>query len=143
MTTPDDLGTMIGYRLKEAQQVLRARMDGALRDLGLTTAQYVCLELLHRTPGASHSDLARAVFVTRQSMNTLLAGLTDRGLVERMPGEGGRAVPVRLTETGEELLARAQVVSAAVEARLVSGLSADQRRGLHEALGLVIEALDE
>ena len=51
--------------------------------LELTVAQYACLELLGQHPGLSGSDLARATFVTRQSMNLLLQGLERRGLLTR------------------------------------------------------------
>ncbi|GAA4374782.1 hypothetical protein GCM10023152_17970 [Agromyces bauzanensis] len=55
----DDLGEVIGYVLKRAQSVMRVRMDEALRPLGVTAPQYACLELPHRTPGISGSELAR------------------------------------------------------------------------------------
>jgi hypothetical protein len=58
-------------------------MDAVLRPLDLTVPQYACLELLGRTPGLSNADLARGAFVTRQSMNGVLRGLQDRGLVTR------------------------------------------------------------
>jgi DNA-binding MarR family transcriptional regulator len=144
MSTPDDLGAMIGYKLKQTQSLLRSRMDGELRHVGLSTPQYVCLELLLRSPGASHSELARAAFVTRQSMNTLLQGLTERGLVARVGGEAkGRAVPVTVTPEGERLLAVASARVVEVEQQLVSRLDAGQRAALHQALSLCAEALDD
>jgi hypothetical protein len=87
-TVPDGTApveSLIGYLLKQTQTALRARMDEALRPLELTTPQYSCLEALNGRPGASTSEIARAVFVTRQTMNTLLRGLQERGLVERIP----------------------------------------------------------
>ena len=43
------LENLVGYRLKQTRAALRSRMDEALHPLGLTTPQYVCLELLaHR-----------------------------------------------------------------------------------------------
>ncbi len=133
---------MIGYKLKETQSLLRSRMDGELRHVGLSTPQYVCLELLHRTPGASHSDLAREAFVTRQSMNTLLQGLMERGLVARVDGKSrGRAVPVAVTPEGERLLSVASARVVEVEQRLVGRLDAGQRAALHQALSLCAAAL--
>ena len=80
-------------------------MDEALHPLGLTTPQYVCLELLARTPGTSSSELARSAFVTRQTMSALLRGLQSRGLVARAERpSGGRALPVVLTPDGRRLL---------------------------------------
>jgi DNA-binding MarR family transcriptional regulator len=136
------LEAMIGYRLKEAQAVLRARMDEALRPLGLTTPQYACLELIGRDPGASNSDLARGAFVTRQTMNTLLRGLHDRGLVERAAeATHGRALPTTLTDAGEELLRQAAMIAATLEQQMVSTLTTEQRSNLHDALSSCIDAL--
>lgn len=136
------LEAMIGYRLKEAQGVLRSRMDDALRPLGLTTPQYACLELLRRSPGASNSDLARGAFVTRQTMNTLLQGLHERGLVERATeATSGRALPTTLTPAGRQLLRRAAKTIQVIEQELVSTLSPQQRADLHQYLTRCIEAL--
>jgi len=59
----------VGYVLKQAATALRAAMDTVLRPLELTVPQYSCLEVLDQRPGLSSSELARATFVTRQSMN--------------------------------------------------------------------------
>jgi DNA-binding MarR family transcriptional regulator len=139
---PEDLGTLVGYRLKEVQSILRSRMDETLRPLGLTTPQYVCLEVLSRTPGASNAELARGAFVTRQTMNTLLRGLQERGLIERaVRAFSGRALPISLTAAGRELLGAAVERTHRVEARLVSRLTAVQRETLQEALAACVEGL--
>ena len=76
---PHELGVLI----KETQAVLHQRMDEMLRPLGLNVPQYACLRALHDSPGITSSELARRAFVSRQSMNVLLQGLVQRGLVER------------------------------------------------------------
>ncbi|MEU8615070.1 MarR family transcriptional regulator, partial [Actinoplanes sp. NPDC048791] len=73
----------VGYVLKEAAVALRTAMDAVLRPLQLTVPQYSCLELLGQRPGLSNAELARGTFVTRQSMNVVLQGLEERGLVTR------------------------------------------------------------
>lgn len=144
MKQPDDsLGMMVGYRLKQAQAALRTRMDDALRPLGLTTPQYACLELLSRTPGASNAELARGGFVTRQTMNTLLRGLEQRGLVERADeAPTGRALPTTLTPAGQRLLAKAVMEVGAVQARMVSTLTEGQAETLRQLLAQCAEALN-
>lgn len=136
-----DLAARIGYQVKRTQALLRARMDEALRPLGLITPQYSCLELLRHNPGASNSDLARAAFVTRQTMNTLLRGLEDRGLVERSPA-AGRVRPTVLTAEGARLVATADRRVAEIERRMISRLAPDQVGPLQLALDRCIEALD-
>lgn len=140
--TSPPLSTVIGYRLKEAESVLRARMDAALRPLGLTTPQYACLELLARNPGWSNSDLARGAFVTRQTMNTLIRALHQRGLIDRaQQAPTGRALPTTLTAEGERLLDRASGAIDSIEHDMVSALDGGQREELHRSLTLCIEAL--
>lgn len=140
--TSPPLSTVIGYRLKEAESVLRARMDAALRPIGLTTPQYACLELLARNPGASNSDLARGAFVTRQTMNTLIRALHERGLIDRAKeAPSGRALPMMLTAEGRRLLNRASGVIDGIEHEMVSALDDQQREELHRSLTLCINAL--
>ena len=140
--TAESVDAMIGYRLKETQSVLRTRMDDAFRTIGLTTPQYACLELLSRKPGATNSELARGAFVTRQTMNKLLAGLCDRGLVERSTQQAsGRSIPTSLTPLGHELLAQAVTISAEIETQMLSGLSAHQRQDFHDLLSRCIDNL--
>ncbi|HUX71886.1 MAG TPA: MarR family transcriptional regulator [Cellulomonadaceae bacterium] len=139
----DDLGQVIGYVLKHTQATLRARMDEVLRPLGLTAPQYACLELLSRTSGISNSDLARGAFVTRQTMNTLLRGLQDRGLVERADqAPSGRARPATLSAEGARLLADASQQVNAIDAQMVAGLTAHQRSDLRRYLAACIAALE-
>ncbi|MCF2572556.1 MarR family winged helix-turn-helix transcriptional regulator [Brevibacterium sp. UCMA 11754] len=140
---PDALESLIGYQLKHLQSVLRSRMDEALRPLGISTPQYACLELLRRAPGASNSELARGAFVTRQTMNTLLKGLQDRGLVTRAAkAETGRALPTTLTDEGGRALDRAVERVERISALMVSSLDEELKRHLGEALDLCINALE-
>ncbi|MFT3714883.1 MAG: MarR family transcriptional regulator [Gordonia sp. (in: high G+C Gram-positive bacteria)] len=133
----------IGYTLKRAQSALRSRMDEVLRPLGLTTPQYSCLEALKHSPGASNAELARAVFVSRQSMNTLLRGLQDRGLVARADAPvGGRALPTTLTDEGRSRLAAATALIGDIETELVDALGPQRRDDLVAALSACIDALD-
>lgn len=138
----EPLDRRIGYRLKQAQSVLRGRMDQSLREVGLSVPQYATLELIRRTPGVTNAQLARDAFITRQSMNTMLQSLQRRGLIERSPAhEGGRQMPTRLTAEAEELLADAEARVTAIEAEMVAGMSAAQQAALLERLDELIEML--
>ncbi len=113
----------IGYLLKQAQSLLHDRMDEALRPHDLTVSQYSCLYRLSVEPGISAAGLARATFVTRQSMTTMLDTLRQRALVERAArAAAGRALPVRLTKEGVVRLAAAHAAVDELESRLVSEL---------------------
>ena len=138
----EEFNQRIGYRLKEVQSLLRSRMEETLRPLGITVAQYVCLEILKSTPGASNAELARQAFVTRQTMNTLLRGLQERGLIERAThATKGRALPTMLTPQGEQMLAQATGRIREIEQRMVGGFSDTQRQELWDLLTACIEGI--
>ncbi len=133
----------VGYQMKRAQHALRVEMDKALREVGITTAQYAALSKLEAAPGLSGAKLARRSFVTPQTMNVILANLEAAGLVVRRPHpEHGRVLQAYLTEVGEESLAGAHGLVEAVERRMLDGLSQDERRRLLEALHSCANALE-
>jgi DNA-binding MarR family transcriptional regulator len=118
-----DATKRLGYRLKRAHAALRGAMDRALREYGLTVPQYACLELLDQQPGLSNAELARATFVTRQSMNVVLRGLQDAGLLTRPAAtDHGRALPAHLTEEGHRRLAAVRDAVYAIDQRLTDAV---------------------
>jgi len=132
----------VGYQMKRAQHALRAEMDKALREVGMTTAQYAALSALEVAPGLSGAELARRSFVTPQTMNAILVNLEAVGLVVRRPHpEHGRVLQAYLTGMGEEVVARAHGLVEAVERRMLDKLSQDDRRRLLEALRGCADAL--
>ncbi len=147
MSQPDsaldpDLDQVIGYVLKQAATVLRARMEEVLRPHDLTVPQYVCLELLARHPGSSNADLARGAFVTRQSMTGVLRGLQDRGLVVRSDdAPHGRARPTELSAQGRDRLREASALVGGVDQQMLAGLDHAARRALLDHLLACVDAL--
>lgn len=137
-TLPEHLGVLI----KQTQAVLHQRMDEVLQELGLSVPQYVCLQTLADAPGITGSELARRVFVSRQSMNVLLQGLEKRGLVERSPDPGPRRErAASLTDAAAGLVVDARARVAAVADRMTGGLDAAAQRRLGEALRSCRDAL--
>ena len=133
----------VGYALKQAQSLLHLRMEEALRPLHLTVSQYSCLHRLRREPGISAAALARATFVTRQSMNAMLQQLIDRDLVARPSrADSGRALPTRLTDAGTDVLDAAQLLVDGVERRMLAGLSAAEAAALASGLAACVSALE-
>lgn len=132
----------VGYILKQAQSLLRLRMEEALHELELSVSQYSCLHALRREPGISAAVLARRTFVTRQSMNAMLQQLLERGLVARPAQvDSGRALPAELTRVGSATLDRAETVVTDVEQRMLSGLSATESASLARGLLSCVAAL--
>lgn len=138
-----DVTDHVGYRLKRAHAALRGAMDKALREHDLTVPQYACLEVLAVRPDLSNAELARATFVTRQSMNVVLRGLQDAGLTTRPDTvDHGRARPARLTDEGRRRLQAAQASVYAIEARMIRALSDERLADLLEDFDRIAQALD-
>jgi DNA-binding MarR family transcriptional regulator len=132
----------VGYALKQAQSLLHVRMDEALKPLHLTVSQYSCLHHLRREPGISAAALARATFVTRQSMNAMLQQLIDRDLVTRPSrADTGRALPTMLTAAGADALDAAQNLVDGVDQRMLASLSATESAALARGLAACVSSL--
>ena len=117
-------------------------MDEALKGHGVTTPQYAAMSVLAERPGLSNAQLARRSFLTPQTMNQILGRLEALGLIERRPHpEHGRVLQAYLTRGGERLRDECDRAVAAVEKRMVSGLSEEEQRGLLQALWGCAEAL--
>lgn len=132
----------LGYVLKRAQHALRLRMDEALAPLGLTTPQYSVLSTVGSSPGISNAALARAAFVTAQTMQGIVANLERLGLLQRKDDpDHGRIRRGELTKRGRERLASAHALVAAVESRMTSGLSDKEAILLAKLLGRCADGL--
>ncbi len=137
------LGGRVGYELKRAQHTLRLEMDGALREVGLTTPQYAALSVVEGEEGLSGALLARRCFVTPQTMNGILVNLEKAGLLERRPHpEHGRVLQAYLTSNGEGMLSRAHALVGAIEGRMLEDLTEDERGRLLSVLRGCADALE-
>lgn len=133
----------IGYQLKRAQHALRLVMDAALRPLGLTTAQYAALTALETTPGASNAALARACFVTPQTMHTLVLQLEADGLVVRHAHPAhGRVIQTTLTVVGQQQVAAAHQVVQQIEQQMVASLSMMEQQQFRQWLQHCTDTLE-
>jgi DNA-binding MarR family transcriptional regulator len=118
---PVPVAKRLGYALKRAQHALRTSMDEALRPLALTTPQYAVLCAVEVEPGLSNARLARAAFVTAQTMQGVLVNLERDGLLARRPDPtNGRVLRSELTRRGRLVLARAHFAVRVVEDRMVA-----------------------
>jgi DNA-binding MarR family transcriptional regulator len=125
----------VGYLVKRVQQGLRRRCDTALRPTGLSMAQYATLRALATHPDASAAELARLCFVTRQSLQDMLAGLRAAGLVETVDAPPrGRSRSLALTRLGSRRLSAAHDAVFAAEAVMLEGISPRDRRSVAEVL---------
>jgi DNA-binding MarR family transcriptional regulator len=121
---PLPMGERMGYLLKRAQHALRTQMDQALASLGLTTPQYSVLSAVELSPGISNATLARAAFVTPQTMQGIVFDLEKLRLLRRREDpHHGRILQSELTKRGRVVLADAHKRVAAVETQMTARFS--------------------
>ena len=139
---PASVAKRLGYVLKRAQHALRISMDNALRPLGLTTPQYAVLSAVEAEPGLSNARLARAAFVTPQSMQGILANLERDGLLARHPDpDHGRVLKSELTPSGRKILADAHKAVQRVENRMIAVFGPKAADKVAEQLSRCADAL--
>ena len=130
------------YLMKQVELAIRARLDELMRPAGLTALQYTALTVLERHPDLTSARLARHSFVTAQTMSDMVTALRGRGLIERHqdPSDRRRLV-LALTADGHELLDKYRPPVAALEAEMLSGLTANEAGRLRQAILACREAL--
>lgn len=132
---PEPMARRLGYALKRAQHALRTAMDEALRPLGLTTPQYSVLSAIELNPGISNAALARAAFVTAQTMQGIVANLERAGLLKRKEDPShGRILKGELTRKGEKVLREAHEAVAKVEGLMLATLDPGEAARLTDRL---------
>lgn len=126
---------LLGYKLKQTQHSLRLHMDEALKTLDLTTPQYAVLAQLELRPGISNATLARASFITAQTMHGIVSNLEKRSLVKRESDpQHGRILCTELTEQGTKVVQRAHKIIRKVEATMTNTITEDDKALLEKLL---------
>jgi DNA-binding MarR family transcriptional regulator len=117
----------VGYLLRQAGVVFRARMDETLSALDVTTPQFAALTMIAAYPGISSAELARLSALTPQTIVVIVANLKRAGVVVAEPhSEHGRVQQLQATEAGAALLARCRPVVEILEAQLAAGFEASE-----------------
>lgn len=127
-----------------AQHALRTRLDEALRPIGLTTPQCAVLSALEQKPGLSNAALARAAFVTPQTMQGILANMERNGLLTREPDpDHGRILRSIITARGRKALLQAHTAILDVEAVVISAMDEREAGRLTSVLTRCAELLSK
>jgi DNA-binding MarR family transcriptional regulator len=142
--TPRSGADWIGYNLKITQHRLRQRLDAELGRLGITAPQNAVLLAVAGNPRISNAELARAAFVTPQTMQGILVNLERGGLIVRSPHpEHGRLIMIELTKEGQQAVAGGAQAADVVERQMLSRLTKEEARLLCELLKRCAAALDD
>jgi len=133
----------LGYLLRRAQHAFRTRIDDSLRPLGLTAPQYAAMAAVEADEGISNAELARAAFVTAQSMQGILANLERKRLLTRNAHPGhGRIRCSELTARGRAILAQARLRVQKIEQLLAEAVGPDLRAQFEALLSRCANTLD-
>lgn len=132
----------IAYLLRQADGAVRSSLDSAFVEAGLTTPQFLVLNLLDAYPGASGAELARIAQLTPQTVNLIVRKLERDGLIERTAHEShGRVLRLELTNDGNQRLRRCKRLADRVERKILALLDADSEPKVRRWLAAVAVAL--
>ena len=130
------------YLIKELERAVRLRIEAIVEPLGLTAVQYTALSVLATHPGMSSAQLARRSFVSAQAANEMVSALERRGLIRRSAAaEGGRALWIHLTPSGDLTLTRCEEQVDELEAQLFGGVTRREEALFRDMLRTCREAV--
>jgi DNA-binding MarR family transcriptional regulator len=125
-------------RLTRVREHIAREQELVFERLGLTAPSFEALVTLARIggeSGVSQRELADALGLTSGTVSVRVDQLVDRGRVARARNpDSKRASLVTLTEQGQAVFQQAAPVHLRNEARLLAGLSGDERELLAELL---------
>ncbi len=128
----------LGYLVRQAHVAVRAAMDKALAELGVTSPQFVVLTMIGAYPGLSGADLARLTFLTPQTINLIVGNLVKAGAVGKSADPAhGRILRLQTTAEGEALLRRCKVRVQEVEERLAGLVGREEEKVVRRWLAAV------
>ncbi len=120
---------IIGYRLRRAQLNVFQKFLTVFDDLKLRPVEYSVLVLIADNPGRKQTEIAEVLGIKRANFVTLVHGLEERRLVERVPSDvDKRANALHLTAAGEAFLARARDLHETMEQELIARLGGEKGR---------------
>lgn len=133
-----DLGVLnerLGYFVRRLQVWVFQDFIRRLGSIDISPAQFSVLVVISANPGLSQAEIAATLGIERARLVRLLHRLEQRGLTQRLPSSSdGRRHALRLTRSGEKVLAQAKTLAAEHEAALKEKLGGESYRRLLEAL---------
>jgi DNA-binding MarR family transcriptional regulator len=131
-THPDDQDRRyIGFLITDVGRLMRASFDRRVRRIGLTRAQWQVLNLLHRRPGASQTELAEMLEVERATAGRMVDRLQRKNWVERRADAADRRINrLYLTEEAAAIQAEMRRIGEDLLEDALAPLADDEREAL-------------
>lgn len=137
-SAPADLGgldELVGYVVRRAQLWMVQDFRRALKVLGITPAQFSVLRVIGANPGISQVRVAEALAIERARLVQMIDGLESGGHVERTrSATDRRSHALRLTESGDVLVQRAQGPLREHQRNIVARIGAKETEELRRIL---------
>jgi DNA-binding MarR family transcriptional regulator len=126
--------------LERATHAIGLQMEESLRELGITQAEAHILGALADIGACSINDLHASFGHKRSTLTSILDRLEGRRFIERAPHPTSRrSVMIRLTESGVDAARQVTGILEAIEADVVTHVSAGDLNGFQR----VVAALGE
>jgi DNA-binding MarR family transcriptional regulator len=126
------------------EHLLARAAEGLHRSSGISVPGRAVLEFLERNGPTPVPNIARARYVTRQHIQTIVDTLTDQKLVGRAPNAGHRSSPlITLTDAGAHAIDKIHEREDQILDRAMTAIGAHDVRAATSVLTAVREALDQ
>ena len=135
------LERFLPYRLSILSQLVSASVhDHYFEPSGLTIPQWRVMAVLGRFAPLSASEVCDRTLMDKVTVSRAVAALFERELVERATDDNDRRKSaLRLTADGRRLHAHIAALALGYEARLLKGLTPDERKTLDTLLDKLLD----
>jgi DNA-binding MarR family transcriptional regulator len=119
----------IGVLVHDVARMRRTIFDQAVKEMGITRAQWWALSNLSRnkSEGMNQSDLARFLDVGKPTIGGLIDRLTESGMVERRSdGDDRRVKRIYITDRGYELISHMSPIASRLNSIFLQGIDAEE-----------------
>lgn len=137
------LATSASHLLHRAEQLAADRFS-SLSNNELTLRQFAVLAAIAGEPGLSQSALVRVTGIDRSTLADMMIRMEDRAWVTRTASASdARALSIRLTKAGEEVLRDMDRHARAADAAVLDLLTKPKRRAFLATLAKLSKLVDE
>ena len=133
-----------GYVIRRLHQIADGYYAQETAGLGITPVQYGALLVIRAHPGIDQLRLGQALRCDRTTISGVVRRLQAKNLIRRRTGKSDRrAKALFVTPSGEQMIKRLAVAAGRAERRILSGLTAGERRRALELLARVVQLYEE
>jgi MarR family transcriptional regulator for hemolysin len=126
----------LAFAIHDVARLIRSAADQAVREYGMTRAQWAVLARLERAEGLKQTDLADMLDLQPITLTRLIDRLCENGLIERRADpDDRRAKRLFLTAQARPLMDRLDVLGAELMGRALVGVTDKSVEQMLEVLG--------